>query len=47
MKLCSSDNQYTMAPNEELLVHCSTVDNDYQEYSRVLHTFIPNRLFRQ
>ena len=30
---------------EVLLAHCNIVKNDYQEYSRVLHTFVPNKLF--
>ena len=30
-----------------VLVHSSTVNNDYQHDSRVLHTFIPNKLFGQ
>ena len=31
---------------EEALVHCDIV-NDYQQDSRVLHTFIPNKTFGQ
>ena len=27
---------------ELVLVHCKTVNNDYQQDSRMLHTFIPN-----
>ena len=30
---------------EEVLVHCNIVNNDYQQDSRVLHTFVPNKLF--
>ena len=33
--------------NEVLLVHCSIVNNKYQQNSRVLYTFFPNRLFGQ
>ena len=30
---------------EMVLVHCNIVNNDYQQDSRVLHTFIPNKSF--
>ena len=30
---------------EVILVHCNTVNNDYQQDSRVLYTFVPNKLF--
>ena len=32
---------------EAILVHCNIVNNDYQEDSRVLYTFVPNKLFGQ
>ena len=28
-----------------LLVHCKIVNNDYQQDSRVLYTFVPNKPF--
>ena len=28
---------------EFVLVHCNIVDNDYQQDSRVLYTFVPNK----
>ena len=28
-----------------ILVHCNIADNDYQQDSRVLYTFVPNKLF--
>ena len=31
----------------EVLVHCNIVNNDYQQNSRVLYTFVPNKLFGQ
>ena len=31
--------------NEVVLVHCNIVNNDYQQDSRVLYTFVPNKLF--
>ena len=30
-----------------VLVHCNIVNNDYQQYSRVLYTFVPNKSFGQ
>ena len=30
---------------EVVLVHCNIVNNYYQQDSRVLHTFVPNKLF--
>ena len=28
-----------------VLVHCNIVNDDYQQDSRVLYTFVPNKLF--
>ena len=28
---------------EVILVHCNIVNNDYQQDSRILYTFIPNK----
>ena len=30
---------------EVVLVHCNMVNNDYQQDSRVLYTFVPNKSF--
>ena len=30
---------------EVVLVHCNIVTNEYQQDSRVLYTFVPNKLF--
>ena len=30
---------------EVVLVHCNLVDNDYQQNSRILFTFVPNKTF--
>ena len=53
--LGSTDNKITKDKNGEnvphleitevVLVHCNMVNNDYQQDSRVLYTFIPNKLF--
>ena len=32
---------------EVILVHCNIANNDYQHYSRVLYTFVPNKSFCQ
>ena len=32
---------------EVVLIHCSIVNNDYQQDSRVLYTFVPNKSFGQ
>ena len=56
MKLLgSAENKITKDKNREnvphlaiknvALVHCDIVNNDYQQYSRVLYTFLPNNPF--
>ena len=30
-----------------IIVQCNIANNDYQHYSRVLYTFIPNKIFGQ
>ena len=56
MKLLeSTENKITKDKNGEnvphleitevILVHCNIVNNDYQQDSRVLYTFVPNKLF--
>ena len=30
---------------EVIIVHCNIVNNDYQQDSRVLYTFVPNKSF--
>ena len=32
---------------EAVLVHCNIVNNDYQQDSRVVYTFVPNKSFGQ
>ena len=53
--LGSTENKITKDKNDEnvphleiteiVLVHCNIVNNDYQQDSRVLCTFVPNKLF--
>ena len=31
--------------NEVILIHCNVANNSYQQNSRVLYTFVPNKLF--
>ena len=31
---------------EVVLVHCNIANNDYQQDSRILNTFVPNKPFR-
>ena len=56
MKLLgSTENEITKDKNGEnvphleitelVLVHCNIVNNDYQQGSRVLYTFVPNKPF--
>ena len=56
MKLLgSTENKITKDKNGEnvphleitevVLVHCNIVNNDYQQYSRVLYTFVSNKPF--
>ena len=56
MKLLgSTENKITKDKNDEnvphleitevALVHCSIVNNDYHQDSRVLYTFVPNKTF--
>ena len=33
--------------NEAVLVHCTIVNDNYQQNSRVLHTFVSNKSFGQ
>ena len=44
-KTCANMPQWETT--EVVLVHCNNVNNDYQQYSRVLYTFVPNKSFGQ
>ena len=41
----NGENVLNLEITEVVLVHCTTVNNDYQQGSRVLHTFVPNKPF--
>ena len=41
----NSENVPHLEITEVVLVYCNIVNNDYQQYSRVLYTFVPNKPF--
>ena len=41
----NGENVPNLEITEVVLVHCDIVDNDYQQDSRVLYTFVPNKPF--
>ena len=43
----NGENVPDLVITELVLVHCSVVNNDYQQSSRVLYTFVPNKSFGQ
>ena len=43
----NGENVCHLEITEVLLVHCNIVNNDYQQDSRVLYTFVPNKSFGQ
>ena len=44
-KYKNGENVPHLEITEVILVHCNIVNNDYQQDSRVLYTFIPNKPF--
>ena len=46
-EISKDENVSHLEINEVLLVHRNIVNNDYQQGSRVLHTFVPNKTFDQ
>ena len=43
----NSENVPHLEINEIVLIHCNIVNNDHQQDSRVLYTFVSNKLFGQ
>ena len=43
----NGENMACLEINEVVLVHCSSVNNDYQQDSRVLYKIVLNKFFRQ
>ena len=41
----NGENMPNLEITEVVLVHCDIVNNDYQQDSRVLYTFVPNKPF--
>ena len=41
----NGENVPQLQITEVVLAHCDIVNNDYQQYSRVLYTFVPNKPF--
>ena len=39
----SHENVPHLEFNELVLIHCNIVDNSYQQNSRILYTFVPNK----
>ena len=39
----NGENVLHLQITEVILVHCNIADNGYQHYSRVLHTFFPQK----
>ena len=46
-KYDNGENVSYLVIAEAVLVHCNTVNNYYQQNSRVLYTFVPNKSFDQ
>ena len=43
----NGENVLQLEITEVVLVHCNTVNNNYQQNSRALYAFAPNKLFGQ
>ena len=41
----NGENVLHLEITEVVLVHCDIINNDYQQDSRVLYTFVPNKSF--
>ena len=41
----NSENVRHLEVGEVVLVHCNLVNNNYQQNSRILYTFVPNKAF--
>ena len=47
-KIIKYENGVNVLPleiTEVVVIHCDIVNNDYQENTRVLYTFVPNKSF--
>ena len=41
----NGENLSHLEITEVVLIHCYIVNNNYQQHSRVLYTFVPNKSF--
>ena len=41
----NGENLTHLEITEVVLIHCYIVNNNYQQHSRVLYTFVPNKSF--
>ena len=41
----NGENVLHLGVTELVLIHCNLVNNDYQQDSRILYTFVPNKPF--
>ena len=41
----NGENVPSLEITEVVLIHCNVVNNSYQQNSRVLYTFVPNKSF--
>ena len=46
-KIKNGENVLYLEITKVVLIHFSVVNNSYQQISRVLYTFVPNKLFGQ
>ena len=46
-KITKDKNMPYLGITEVVLIHCNVVNNSYQQHSRILHTFVPNKSFGQ
>ena len=46
-KYKNGENASYLEITEVVLIHCNVVNNSYQQSSRVLYTFVPNKSFVQ
>ena len=45
LEMKNGENVPHLEITDAILVHCNIVNNDYQQDSRVLYTFVPNKPF--
>ena len=46
-KYKNGENSPYLEITEVVLIHCNVFNNSYQQNSRVLYTFVPNKMFGQ